>query len=328
MKVFITQTLEKEAIELLETVAEVKTSGVDRPLTREEFLDGIKDADAVIHVWHTEQMDKEALDAAPNLKIIARRGVGHDNIDSKEASRRGIYTTVTPVHTHTIADLTFGLIINAARKIHLADAFVRSGQWTEGGVWVAQKFMGYDVHHKTIGIIGFGNIGKHVAKRAKGFDMNILYYDVNRQIDAEKELGVEYASLDTLLAQSDFVSINCALTESTRHLIDREAIAKMKDKSILVVSARGGIVDEKALYDALVSGKLGAAGLDVFEPEPISPDNPLLKLENVVFTPHLGASVAETRIKMAVTAAKDVVHVLTGNPPEYPLVSLESKINA
>ena len=328
MKVFITQTLEKEAIELLETVAEVKTSGVDRPLTREEFLDGIKDADAVIHVWHTEQMDKEALDAAPNLKIVARRGVGHDNIDSEEASRRGIYTTVTPVHTHTIADLTFGLVINAARKIHLADAFVRSGQWTEGGVWVAQKFMGYDVHHKTIGIIGFGNIGKHLAKRAKGFDMNVLYFDVNRQPEAEKELGVEYASLDTLLANSDFVSVNCALTESTRNLIDREAIAKMKNDAILVVTARGGIVDETALYEALINGELGGAGLDVFEPEPISPDNPLLKLENVVFTPHLGASVSETRVKMAVTAAEDIIRVLSGEKPVYPLVPRQSQVQS
>lgn len=322
MKVFITQTLENEAIELLETVAEVKQSGVDRPLTREEFLDGIKDADAVIHVWHTENMDKEALDSAPNLKIVARRGVGHDNIDVAEAQSRGIYATVTPVHTHTIADLTFGLIINAARKIHLADAFVRSGQWTEAGIWVAKKFMGYDVHHKTLGVIGFGNIGKHVAKRGKGFDMDVLYYDVNRQPESEKELGVTYAPLDVLLAQSDFVSVNCNLTESTRNLIDAEAIAKMKNTAVLVVTARGGIVDEKALYEALTTGQLGAAGLDVFEPEPIDPNNPLLKLENVVFTPHLGASVYETRVKMAVTAAEDVIKVLQGEKPTYPLREL------
>lgn len=319
MKVFITQELEKEAIQLLEGIAEVKTSGVDRPLTREEFLEGIKDVDAVILVWHTEQMDKEAYESAPNLKIVARRGVGYDNIDVAEAKKRGIHATVTPVHTHTIADLTFGLIINAARRLHRADAFVRSGQWTEGGTWVAQKFMGFDVHHKTIGIIGFGRIGKHIAKRAKGFDMNVLYYDVNRQTDAEKEFDAEYASLDRIYAEADFISVNCALTDSTRNLINKEAIDKMKQNAIIVVSARGGIVDEAALYEALKSGKLGGAGLDVFEPEPISPDNPLLQLENVIFTPHLGTSVAEGRVKMAVTAAEEVIRVLTGEQPKYPL---------
>lgn len=319
MKVFITQNLEKEAIQLLETVAEVKTTGVDRPLTREEFLVGIKDADAVILCWHTEMMDKEAFEIAKNLKIVARRGVGFDNIDLKEARRRGIYVTVTPVHTETIADLTFGLIINAARRLHVADAFVRRGEWTDGGMWVARKFMGYEVHHKTLGIIGFGKIGKHVAQRGKGFNMKVLYYDINRQYDAEKEMGVEYASLDTLLKEADFVSVTCALTNTTRGMINQEAMAKMKKGAILVVSARGGIIDEKALYEALVNGHLGGAGLDVFEPEPIKADDPLLKLENVVFTPHLGASVYETRVKMAVTAAEAVMRVFAGEKPTYSL---------
>ena len=321
MKVFITQEIEQEAIELLKTVAEVKTSGADGPLTRQEFLDGIKDADAVIMVWHTEMMDKEAFDAAPNLKIVARRGVGYDNIDVAEAKRRGIYVTVTPVHTNTIADLTFGMLINAARKLHLADAFVRSGQWTEdkSGVWVAKRFMGFDVHHKTIGIIGFGRIGKHMAKRALGFEMKVLYHDVNRQPDVEKELGVEYASLDRLYAEADFISVNCALSESTKNLINREAISKMKKNAIIVCSARGGIIDEAALYEALVEGRLGGAGLDVFEPEPIHSDNPLLKLENVTFSPHLGTSVYESRVKMVVTAAEDIIRVFSGEKPEYPL---------
>lgn len=321
MKVFITQEIEQEAIELLKTVAEVKTSGADGPLTRQEFLDGIKDADAVILVWHTEMMDKEAFDAAPNLKIVARRGVGYDNIDVAEAKSRGIYVTVTPVHTNTIADLTFGMLINAARKLHLADAFVRSGQWTEdkSGVWVAKRFMGFDVHHKTIGIIGFGRIGKHMAKRALGFEMKVLYNDVNPQPDVEKELGVEYASLDRLYAEADFISVNCALSESTKNLINREAISKMKKNAIIVCSARGGIIDEAALYEALVEGRLGGAGLDVFEPEPIHSDNPLLKLENVTFSPHLGTSVYESRVKMVVTAAEDIIRVFSGEKPEYPL---------
>lgn len=322
MKVFITQQIEQEAIDILKAKFDVVSSGLDRPLTREEFLEGIKDADAVIMVWHTEMMDKEAFDLAPNLKIVARRGVGYDNIDVEEATKRGIYVTVTPVHTHTIADLTFGLLINAARRIPAADAFVRSGEWTEGGTKVAKMFMGYDVHHKTIGIIGFGRIGKHMAKRAGGFDMKVLYSDVARQVDAEKEYNAEYASLERIYAESDFISVNCALTEETRHMINRESIAKMKKTAVIVVSARGGIVDEDALYEALRDGNLGGAGLDVFDPEPILPDNPLLKLQNTAFTPHLGTSVYESRVLMVVTAAEDIIRVLGGEEPEYPLNKL------
>jgi len=321
MKVFITQTIEKEALEKLEEVAEVITSGFDRPLTREEFLNGIKNADGVILVWHTEQMDKEAFEVAKNLKIVARRGVGYDNIDVEEAKKRGIFVTVTPVNTNTIADLTFGMMINAARRLHVADAFVRSGQWKEEktGTWVARRFMGYDVNHKTLGIIGLGRIGKNLAKRGQGFEMRVLYYDVNRQLEAEKEFGIEFAQLDDLLAESDFISVNCALNDSTRNLINAEAISKMKNNAIVVVSARGGIVNEKDLYEALVAGKLGGAGLDVFEPEPIKPDNPLLKLENVTFSPHMGTNVMEVRIKMAVSAAEDIRRVLSGEKPVYPL---------
>lgn len=325
MKVFITQPLEQEAVTLLEDAGiEVTCSNVSRPLTRDEFLDGIRDADGAIFVWHTEQLDAEAMAQAPKLKIAARRGVGYENFDLEEAKRRGIHVTVTPVHTHTIADLTFGLMINAARKLHLADNFVRTGQWTEAGTWVAQRFMGFDVSHKTLGVIGFGKIGKHMAKRGTGFDMEILYNDPIRQPEAEAALGATWVPLDELYARSDFITVNCALTESSRHMIGREAISKMKDTAVIVVSARGGIVDEAALYDALTTGKLGAAGLDVFEEEPVDPDNPLLKLENVALSPHLGTSVQETRVRMAVTAAADVIRVLRAEDPTYPLFKLSA----
>lgn len=325
MKVFITQPLEQEAVDMLEAAGiEVTCSGVSRPLTRAEFLDGIRDADGAIFVWHTEQLDSEAMDHAPKLRIAARRGVGYENFDLDEARRRGIHVTVTPVHTHTIADLTFGLMINAARKLHLADAFVRSGQWTEAGTWVAQRFMGYDVSYKTLGIIGLGKIGKHMAKRGAGFDMEILYNDPVRQPEAEAALGATWAPLDELYARSDFITVNCALTESSRHMIGRAEIAKMKDTAVIVVSARGGIVDEAALYEALTSGKLGAAGLDVFEQEPVDPSNPLLQLENVALSPHLGASVQETRVRMATTAAADVIRVLKAEAPAHPLFALSA----
>ncbi|MFC1799040.1 2-hydroxyacid dehydrogenase [Thermodesulfobacteriota bacterium] len=317
MKVFITQLLEQEAIDILSEVAEVKTSGVGRPLTRKEFLDGIKDADAVIHVWHTEIMDEAAMDSAPNLKVISRRGVGYDNIDIDAATRRGIFVTYTPVHIATISDLTFGLIINAARRLHRADAFVRSGAWTEGGSWVAKKFMGYDVNHKNLGIIGLGRIGYEVAKRGKGFDMKVKYYDVVKKSDAEKELNIEYSDLEELIKTSDFIAVTCAKTEKTKNLMNAERISMMKEGAILVVSARGGIVDEKALYKALKSGKLGGAGLDVFEPEPIDKNDPLLKLDNVMFTPHLGTTVLGTRINMAVSLAEDIVSIFKGQEPKY-----------
>ena len=321
MKVFITQNIEKEATDLLAKHFEVVSSGVDRPLTRAEFLEGISDADAVILVWHTEQMDREAFDVAKNLRIVARRGVGYDNIDVSEATKRNIYVTVTPVNTDTIADLNFAQIINAARRIPQADAYVRKGEWTEGGTKVAHLFMGYDVHHKTIGIIGFGRIGKNVARRANGFSMKVLYYDVQPQPEAEKELNAEWVPLERLFRESDFISVNCALTEQTRHLINREAILKMKSHAVIVVTARGGIIDEQALYEALRDGRLGGAGLDVFDPEPIRMDNPLLSLPNVVFTPHLGTSVYESRVKMVVTAAEDIICVLSGDKPKYALNS-------
>lgn len=325
MKVFITQPLEQEAVDLLRGAGiEVACSNVNRPLTRGEFLDGIRDADGAIFVWHTEHLDAEAMTMAPKLRIAARRGVGYENFDLEEAKRRGIHVTVTPVHTHTIADLTFGLMINAARKLHLADHYVRSGQWTEAGTAVARRFMGYDVSHKTLGIIGFGKIGKNMARRGRGFEMEVLYNDPIRQPEAEAELNATWVPLDELYARSDFISVNCALTESSRRMIGREAIDKMKDTAVIVVSARGGIVDEEALYEALTTGRLGAAGLDVFEEEPVSRNSPLLTLENVALSPHLGTSVQETRVKMAVTAAEEVIRVLRDEQPAYPLFSLSA----
>lgn len=319
MKVFLTQPLEPSAVELLKTVADVEMNSTGRPLTREQFLDAIKDADAVVLTWHTDQMDKEAFAVAKRLKVVARRGVGYDNIDLEEATARRIPVTFCPVHTPTIADLTFGLILCAARRIHAADRFVRNGEWTAGGTWVAYKFMGFDVHHKTLGIIGLGRIGAEVAKRARGFDMRVLYNDVVRKPELESSLGVVYAELEDLLREADFVSVNCALNDSTRGLIGEREISLMKTNAVLVVTARGGIVDQTALYNALVQGKLGGAGLDVFEQEPIPPDDPLLRLDNVVFTPHLGTSVADMRERMALVVAEDVVRVLKGEKPVYQL---------
>ena len=306
MKVFMTQALEPEGVAILKRVAEVVSPPHLNPLEREEFLSGIADAEGVILVWHTEMMDREAFDRAPKLKVVVRRGVGYDNIDVAEATRRGVYVAVCPVHVPTIADVAFGLIMCAARRFPQADQFVRTGQWVEGGSWVAYKFMGQDVHHSTLGIIGLGRIGQEVAKRALGFDMKVLYYDAVRLPDVEAKMDVVFTPLEELLATADFVSLNCALNESTYHLINERTLSLMKPTAILVNTSRGPTVDLEALYRALKDGRLGGAGLDVFEPEPVPADHPILTLENVVFTPHLGTSTKGARIRMAETAAKGV----------------------
>ncbi len=319
MKVFMTQDMEKEGVAILKQVAEVVSPPHLNPLKREEFLSGIADADGVIMVWHTEMMDREAFDRASKVKVVARRGVGYDNIDIAEATRRGVYVSVCPMHVSTIADTAFGLLMCAARRFARADHFVRTGQWTKGGSWVAFKFMGHDVHHSTLGVIGLGRIGQEVAKRAAGFDMKVLYYDEVRKPEIEAKTGITFVPLEELLATADFVSINCALNESTYHLINERTLRMMKPTAILVNTSRGETIDLEALYRALKEGRLGGAGLDVFEPEPVPVNHPILTLENVVFTPHLGTSTLESRKLMAETVAKSVVDVLSGKEPKFLL---------
>jgi lactate dehydrogenase-like 2-hydroxyacid dehydrogenase len=319
MKVFMTQNMEPEGVTIIERVANVVSPSHLNPLSREEFLSGVTDADGVIMVWHTERMDREAFDKAPNLKVVVRKGVGYDNIDVAEATRRGVYVAVCPLNIPTIADTAFGLILCAARRFPQANQFVRTGQWTEGGAWVALKFLGQNVHHSTLGIIGLGRIGQEVAKRAQGFDMKVLYYDAIRRPEMETRMGITFAPLEELLATADFVSINCALNESTHHIINERTIRMMKSTAILVNTSRGPTVDLDALYRALKDGRLGGAGLDVFEPEPVPVDHPILALENVVFTPHLGTSTMGTRIQIAESVARGIVSVLSGEEPEFLL---------
>lgn len=319
MKVFTTQALEPEGMVILERVAEVVSPPHRNPLEREEFLSGITDADGVILIWHTDMMDREAFDHAPKLKVVVRRGVGYENIDVGEATRQGVYVAVCPANVPTIADVAFGLIMCAARKFPQADHFVHTGQWKEGGGWVAYKFMGQDVHHSSLGIIGLGRIGQEVAKRALGFDMKVRYYDPVRRPEVEAKMSIAYVPLEELLATADFISINCALNESTYHLINERTLSLMKRTAILVNTSRGPTVDLNALYRALKEGRLGGAGLDVFEPEPLPADHPILTLENVVFTPHLGSSTMGTRIRMAEMAARSAASVLLGEEPEFLL---------
>jgi glyoxylate reductase len=319
MKVYVAQPIQPEGIKILERVADVRSNPEGRPQTREEFLAQIPDVDAVILPWHTEVMDKEAIGIAKNMKVIGRHGVGYENIDLEAAADRGIYVTFTPVHTPTVADTAFVLLMTAARRIAEADRFVKSGKWTVGGEWVAWQHMGLDIHHKTIGIIGCGRIGANVARRAHGFDMRILYFDEVAQPEVEKQTGATRVGLEQLLRESDFVSVNCALNEKTRGLMGAKQFALMKPTAVFVNTARGPIVDQVALTEALKSRRIAAAGLDVYPEEPIRQGDPLLTLDNVVLLPHIGSAAIEMRRKMAITVAEDVVNVLTGKKPTYLL---------
>jgi len=262
----------------------------------------------------SDKIDAEVFDAAPNLKIVTQFAVGFDNIDIKEATKRGIYVTNTPgVLTETTADFAWALLMAAARRVVEADKYVRTGKWTVG--WHPMMFQGGDVYGATLGIVGLGRIGSSIAKRAKGFDMKVLYHDVIRRPDLEKELGIEYTEIDTLLQTADFVTLNVPLLKETHHLIDEKRLKLMKKTAILINNARGPVVDEKALYNALKEGWIAGAGLDVFEQEPTPASNLLLTLDNVVVAPHISSASFETRSKMAEMVAGNLIAFFDGKAP-------------
>lgn len=250
------------------------------------------------------------MSASPRLKVISNMAVGFDNVDVREATRRGIPVGYTPgVLTETTADLAFGLMIASARRVVEGDKAVRAGNWK---FWDPLGFLGEDIHDATLGIIGMGKIGTAVARRAKGFGIRILYNDPIRRRDAENELGVEYASLERLLSESDFVTIHTDLNPKTHHLINSKRLELMKKNSILVNTARGPIVNTRALFRALRDNRIRGAALDVTEPEPLPRTNPLLTLNNVVVTPHIASASRATRTKMALLAADNLLAGLEG----------------
>ena len=259
--------------------------------------------------------------ATKKLRVISSYSVGYDHIDIDTATRYGICVTYTPeVLTETTADLAFTLLLTTARRITEADVLVRSGQWRSG--WKYDFMLGSDINGKTLGIIGLGRIGSAVAKRSNGFKMRVLYHDRNRlPIEKEDELAVEYRSLEDLLKESDFVSIHLPLNNDTFHLFNEQKLKLMKPTSYLINTARGSIIDEKALIRALKQKWIAGAGLDVFETEPISRNNLLLKMNNIVLAPHVGSSTTETREKMAEVAAMNLLNVLNGKKPLYEVKS-------
>jgi glyoxylate reductase len=276
-------------------------------------IEKAKNVDALASLL-SDKIDAEVFNAAPKLKIVAQLAVGFDNIDIAEATRRGIYVTNTPeVLTDTTADFAWALLMAVARRVAEADKYVRTGQWKVS--WHPAMLAGRDVHSATIGIVGAGRIGYAVAKRAKGFDMKILFYDVVPRPEIEKDLGAKKVDMDTLLKESDFVSIHVPLMKETHHLINAEKFKLMKKTAYLINNSRGPVVDEKALYEALKKGQIAGAGLDVFEHEPTPLDNPLLKLDNVVVAPHISSASLETRSKMAEMVAENLIAFFQGKKP-------------
>lgn len=313
-KVYVTRQLFDEAIEILERQAEIEAfEGVDNAVPRDLLLTKVRNVDGLLPLL-TDNIDAEVMDAGRKLKVISNMAVGFNNIDLRAATERGIYVTNTPgILTDTTADLAFALIMAAARRVPEADRNVRFGKWIHA--WGPKMFIGTDIHGKTLGIVGLGRIGSAIAKRAKGFDMRVIYHDVDRRQDLEEELGIAYKTFEEVLSESDFVSLHVPLTKDTFHMIGQKQLSMMKRKAYLVNTSRGPVVDEEALYRALRDRVIAGAALDVFEHEPLDPKSPLLKLDNIVLTPHIASASVETRTKMAVMAATNLVSVLQGKEP-------------
>jgi glyoxylate reductase len=315
MKVFVTRKIPGESLEKLKQAGyEVGISEFNRPLSPEELLQGIKGADAIISLL-TDKIDGDVMDAAgPQLKIISNYAVGFDNIDVEAAGKRGIIVTNTPSDevNEAVAEHTWALILALARRIVEADEATRRGAYKG---WEPDIFLGTNVIGKTLGIIGLGRIGSMVARRAKGYNMTVLYNKHSPDPQAEQELGVKFASMDELLAQSDFVSLHVPLTPETRHMINKEAFAKMKKGAFLINTARGQVVDERDLVDALDSAQLAGVALDVFDNEPnIAPE--LIDNPKVITTPHIASATIEARNKMGEQAVAAVIDTLSGTKPQ------------
>ena len=288
----------------------------ERPPERGELLDAVRGVSGILSTA-TEKMDGELMDAAgEDLKVIANMAVGYDNVDVEASAERGIVVTNTPgVLDETTADVAFMLLLAAARRLGEGERLLRAGRWEW---WGPKQLMGRDVWGKRLGILGLGRIGQAVARRAKGFGMDVLYYNRSRKEEAEQELGARYMDLDELLETADFVSVHTPLTDETYHLIGPKELGRMKPTAILVNTSRGPVVDEGALAEALAGGRIFAAGLDVYEEEPVVHPK-LLELENVVLAPHIGSASIETRDKMAALAAENIVAVLSGQEPKTPV---------
>jgi glyoxylate reductase len=313
LKVYVTRELPERGLKIIKERFDTEVWHEYAPPPKKVIIEKAKNVDAIASLL-SDKIDAEVFDAAPRLKIVAQMAVGFDNIDVQEATKRGIYVTNTPeVLTDTTADFAWALLMAIARRVVEADKYVRTGQWKVG--WHPSMMQGRDIHGATIGIVGAGRIGFAVAKRATGFNMKILFYDVVPRPEMEKELGAKKVDLDMLFRESDFVSIHVPLMKETYHLVNADRLKLMKKTAYLINNSRGPVVDEKALYGALKEGRIAGAGLDVFEQEPTPLNNPLLKLDNVVVAPHISSASYETRSKMAEMVAENLVAFFEGKKP-------------
>jgi len=311
-KILITHQLLPEALDYLKKYTDYEIAAFHRKLTKQEIIDKIKDKQGLLSLL-VDTIDKEVMDAAPSLKVIANCAVGYNNIDVDYARQKGILVTNTPgVLTETTADFTWALILAVARRIPQADKFIREKKFKG---WEIDLFLGKEITGKNLGIIGMGRIGQAVALRAQAFKMKIFYFDPHRLSPSEEgRYKASFLTLNGLLATSDIITIHTPLTPQTHHLISQERINLMKKEAILINAARGPIVDEQALADSLAKNRIWGAGLDVYEREPNIQEK-LLGLDNVVLLPHIGSATYETRLKMATIAACNLVQALQGKRP-------------
>ena len=322
MRVFVTRKIPGDALEKLKTGGvETFVSEFDRSLTPEEFLIKAKGADAVVTLL-TDHIDGEVMDAiGPQLKVVSNYAVGFDNVDVQAATERGIIVTNTPSDevNEAVAEHTWALISALARRVVESDEFVRQEGYFKGmggyKGWEPGLFLGVNLIGKTLGIIGLGRIGTMVARRAQGYNMQVIYNKHTRDLECEEKMGVKYCELDTLLAESDFVTLHVPLTEETRHMINKETLSKMKKGSFLINTARGAVVSENDLVEALKSGHLAGAALDVFDNEP-NISTVLLAMPNVILTPHIASATKEARDKMGEQAVNAILDTLSGTKPQ------------
>jgi glyoxylate reductase len=313
-RVFVTRHLPGGALEHLRERCDVGLWPGQMPPPHDELRREAAESDGLLTLL-TDRIDEPLLAAAPRLRAVSNMATGYDNIDLAAATQHGVLVTRTPgVLSETTADFAFALLLAAARRVVEADRYVRSGSWR---TWGPEVILGNDIHGATLGIIGLGSIGAEVAKRARGFDMRILYHSRTPKPELERRYRIAAVPLKELLQESDFITLHAPLTPDTRHLIGEPELRLMKPTAILVNTARGLLVDQTALYRALTEGWIAAAALDVTDPEPISQDDPLLTLENLVIAPHIASASVATRSRMAMLAAEQLMQALEGKVPEH-----------
>jgi glyoxylate reductase len=321
-KVFVTRVIPDKGLDLVREFCNVDLWQSELPPTPEELSQHLRGVDGLLCLL-TDKIDGDVMDqAGPRLKVISNHAVGFDNIDVPAATRRGIPVGNTPgVLTDATADFAFALLMAVARRIPEAEQYVQDGRWK---TWGPMTLLGVDIQGATLGLVGFGRIGQAVARRARGFDMRVIFYDPGEK-KPYPDLNATPVDFETLLAESDFISLHIPLRPDTRHLIDSEALSKMKPNGVLINTARGPVVDAEALYEALKAKQIFGAGLDVTDPEPLPMDSPLLELENLVIVPHIASASKSSREKMSEMAAQNLIAGLKGerlpncvNPQVYP----------